>query len=128
MKKTLIVSIFFGLMASYGAHADQHATILQCDDQNIFETPLMIRVDQNHASASGSFSGVGDAIFDIHDSHLSVSRRAGGELEIGGTEFLLRLRKLNLGSLNTYAGTLRLRSSDQEKMPYSGDVTCKVNH
>jgi hypothetical protein len=110
---------------------------LSCDDDNIFEGPLRVTIQGQSASAVGSFDGPGSAIFDVHYKDLVVqSLQTGAEHKISSVTiaeaqsaghrsgFQLTLTAIAGGKLK---GKVTMVSTDHDKIPYDGLVTCVVH-
>ncbi|HWU42876.1 MAG TPA: hypothetical protein VN132_05530 [Bdellovibrio sp.] len=132
MKNTFVC---LGLLMSLSAPALAANYKLTCDDGNIFEAPLYIEINGYNASASGSFSGPGSAIFTAEYKDLrvlNVVEKDGKLQSLTVTEphvarqpggFQLSLVANSKGVLK---GKLSMTSTDEDKMPYNGKVNCSV--
>ncbi|HTL12062.1 MAG TPA: hypothetical protein VL588_06220 [Bdellovibrionota bacterium] len=103
---------------------------LTCNDDAIFETPLVIRVTGATASATGMFSGPGDALFNVRYKKLSAFSLTAGELtvtqpHVAGQANGFQLDLQTVGHDKKHLrGKLDMISTDEDRMPYSGTVDC----
>jgi len=105
---------------------------LTCRENGIsFEVPLVITVMGMKASAQGEFSGPGDGFFQVDYKNLRVNVAADSlsELEYitisdakNGKAFDLSIKSSRGGG---YVGTLKMISSDDQKQPWAGEVSCR---
>jgi hypothetical protein len=110
---------------------------LSCDDDNIFEVPLAITIHGNTASAHGEFSGPGDAFFSVDYTKLAAIdlKTHGNALEsvtlaqpvVAGHRSGFHL-VLTADGADRWKGKINLISTDENKMPYDGDVECTTRN
>lgn len=132
--KTLLLALT--LLTSASAFAAPSNFTLSCDDNNIFENPMIIKIRGANATAEGNFSGPGDAIFNVNQKNIDVldlqTDRAGNLESVTLTtprvvrtpvQFQLTLKADARESLS---GEIQMTSTDSDKMPYSGKISCSV--
>ena len=135
MKNSKLFTVIFvaGLTLASSAFASGNYRLV-CDDNNIFEVPMHITIHGSQASAAGEFSGPGDALFSVNYQSLdAVDLRTTdqGEIEqvtitqpvVVGHPFGFQL-SLKAQSGNQLKGHISMISTDSDRMPYEGEVTC----